>query len=180
MGGNSRLFSALNWQTTQPPIPRHTAGTSPLGVLRKTQKCGEEGYPLFNRKKPSEYRNVVECKTTLPSDGLWDDDIPIRPDGINISDIIASHLYKNDASINNYFGDNEHHCWILEIKWKNKYFKLRIYNFHDVMIIVSGSKGSPVYIELIELLHYFLVDDDRFTEITWMNDKEKKQFSTPT
>lgn len=135
---------------------------------------------MFNRKHSSEYRNVVECKTTLPADGLWDEDVPIRPDGLNLSDIFALYLYQNGAAIHDYTGDNEHHCWILSIKWKSKFFDLRVYNFQDVIIRVSGSKGSPTYIQLIKLLHNFLVNDDRFSEITWTNDKEQKRFSTPT
>lgn len=138
---------------------------------------------MFRKKKKREYRTNLICKTTIPSDDLWvgdgDEHEIIRHSGLGVFDVLARFLINSEAVIYDLHCDYEHNCWVVSIKWKDKHFDLYIYNFYNLQIRITRSKGTEAYFELIQLLHNFLTDDGRFSEITWCTDKNNEEFTTP-
>jgi len=136
---------------------------------------------MFNRKTDAECISVVTFKTKLPNDGLRykDTDIEIRPAGVNIATNIASYFIKFEFMLYNMLGDYEHHCWVLKVKWKDKYFNFWIYNFDQTFIRIDGPKKSPVYLDVINLLHNHLSENELFSDIEWSGDMPNKRYVTP-
>ena len=84
---------------------------------------------MFWKRNKRKFRTLVECKTSIADDSLWEDDVVIRHGGIRLCDIIAIHMVKNGAMLDNLICDYEHHCWVLTVKWKDTFFDFYIYNF---------------------------------------------------
>ena len=137
---------------------------------------------MLGRKGSFQCISLVECKTTLPTDGIrkGDTDIEIRPDGLNISTLFASYLVNHNAMLYDLRGDYEHHCWVLNMKWKNNFFELWIYHFDNIMVRIDGPKKLAVYQEFIDLVQNFLNYNEQFSDIKWRGEMQNKRFAFPT
>lgn len=137
---------------------------------------------MFKRKTGAECISVVTFNTTLPYDGLMyeDTDIEIRPAGLNIATNLASHLIESEFMLSDMLGDYGYHCWTLKVKWKGKYFEFWIYNFGEIMIRVVGPKKSQIYLEVINLLHNHLSNNELFSDIKWSGAMPNKRFINPS